>query len=465
MIETYSLILIDLLCVMAAYLTALVLRFKTIERAMENPLHYTVGFYLMLLCVLYGVMLDWNRGIFRRGYFREAVAVAKYDFVMMLALVVILYLTRRGSDYSRLTFGFFAIANFVYTYLLQTCFKWFMLSYYRESNNADQLMIVTEDSYIEEFVEKIKAYKAWNYRISAIAIIDKDRTGEEIDGIPIVCGKETLFEVSRQMPLDQVFMYMPHARTDEIRDCILDFETMGVTCHYNVEIRKLDLEGKTAGSFADYAVMTFSLQYMDYRRMLIKRLMDILGGLIGCIATIVITPLVAVCIKLESRGPVFFHQVRIGKNGRRFRIYKFRSMYFDAEEHKQELQSKNEMQNDLMFKMENDPRITKIGKILRKTSLDEFPQFFNVLKGDMSLVGTRPPTEEEFERYNNYYRRRMSITPGMTGMWQVYGRGKVTDFEDVVKYDLEYIDQWNLLLDVKIILQTIGVVLFGIGAK
>ncbi len=465
LIETYSLIVIDLICVGAAYMTALMLRFKTWEKAMENPLHYTVGIYLMLLCVLYGVMLDWNRGIFRRGYFREAVAVAKYDFVMMIALVVILYLTRRGSDYSRLTFGLFAIANFIFTYLLQTCFKWFMLNLYRQSNNADQLMIVTENAYINEFVERIKSYKDWNYRISAIAILDVERTGEEIEGIPIVCGKDTLFDVSRQMPLDQVFMYLPHAKTEEVRDLIVDFETMGVICHYNVEIRKLDLEGKTAGSFADYAVMTFSLQYMDYRRMLIKRLMDIAGGLVGCFATILVTPIIAICIKIESKGPVFFHQTRIGKNGRRFKIYKFRSMYSDAENRKEELLDKNEMQDEFMFKMDNDPRVTHVGKILRKTSLDEFPQFFNVLKGDMSLVGTRPPTEEEFEQYNNYYRRRMSITPGMTGMWQVYGRGKVTDFEDVVKYDLAYIDQWNLLLDLKIILQTVGVVLFGKGAR
>lgn len=465
LVETYSLILIDLICVAAAYLTALFLRFHSISKAMENPLHYIVGIYLMFLCVLYSVMTDWNRGVFRRGYFVEGVAIAKYDFIMMLALIVILYVTRRGSDYSRLTFGFFGIANFLYTYLFHTLFKWFMLNFYNKSNSVDQLMIITESAYINEFVDRIKSYKDWNLNISAIVIMDEDRTGEEIDGIPVVCGKKDLFEVSRQMPLDQVFMYLPHASTDEIRDYIVDFETMGVTCHYNVEIRKLDLEGKTAGSFADYAVMTFSLQYLDYRRMMIKRLMDILGGIIGCIITAVLTLPIALCIKIESRGPVFFSQIRIGKNGRRFRIYKFRSMYSDAEAHKDELMSRNEMNGDLMFKIEDDPRITKVGRFLRRTSLDELPQFFNVLKGDMSLVGTRPPTEGEFEKYSNYYRRRMSITPGLTGMWQVYGRGKVTDFEDVVKYDLEYIDKWNLLLDLKLILQTIVVVSTGKGAK
>ena len=243
------------------------------------------------------------------------------------------------------------------------------------------------------------------------------------------------------------------------------FQTMGVVCHYNVEMKELNLSGKTAGHFAGYAVMTFSMQYFDYRRMMIKRFIDICGGLVGSLITVFLTPFVALAIKIESRGPVFFAQTRIGKNGRRFKILKFRSMYIDAEERKKELAAQNEMSDGLMFKMENDPRITKVGKFIRKTSIDEFPQFFNILKGDMSLVGTRPPTEDEFEQYSNHYRRRMSITPGLTGMWQVKGRGKVVDFDEVVKLDLEYIDHWSLSLDFKIMLQTVGVVLFGRGAK
>ena len=210
--------------------------------------------------------------------------------------------------------------------------------------------------------------------------------------------------------------------------------------------------------------MTYVMTEMDYRRMMIKRLMDIVGGSIGALITLLFTPFVALAIKLESKGPVFFSQVRIGKNGRRFKMYKFRSMYIDAEERKKELMAQNEVKG-LMFKMDNDPRITKVGQFIRKTSIDELPQFFNVLKGDMSLVGTRPPTVDEFEQYNIYYRRRLSITPGLTGMWQVSGRSDIKDFDDVVKLDLKYIDEWSLRQDVKILIQTVGVVLFGKGSK
>jgi len=169
-------------------------------------------------------------------------------------------------------------------------------------------------------------------------------------------------------------------------------------------------------------------------------------------------------IKLESPGPLFFSQKRVGRNGRIFKIYKFRSMYADAERRKKELMEQNEM-NGLMFKMTDDPRITKIGKFIRKTSLDELPQFWNVLKGDMSLVGTRPPTVDEFQQYEWYHKRRLSMTPGLTGVWQVSGRSDITDFEEIVSMDVEYIKNWSLKRDIKIILKTIQVVLHSDGAR
>ena len=174
--------------------------------------------------------------------------------------------------------------------------------------------------------------------------------------------------------------------------------------------------------------------------------------------------LFAPIIKKQSPGPIFFSQIRVGKNGRQFKLYKFRSMYTDAEERKKELMEQNQMQG-FMFKMEDDPRIFPIGKFMRKFSIDELPQFWNVLRGDMSLVGTRPPTLDEFEQYETHHRARLGNKPGLTGMWQVSGRSKITDFEEVVSLDTAYISNWNLAMDVRILFKTVKVVLLGRGAE
>ena len=195
-----------------------------------------------------------------------------------------------------------------------------------------------------------------------------------------------------------------------------------------------------------------------------KRLLDLVGALVGCVFLGILTVIVGPMIKLESPGPIFFAQKRVGRNGRIFKMYKFRSMYADAEERKKELMAQNEM-NGLMFKMENDPRITKTGAFLRKTSLDEFPQFINILKGDMSLVGTRPPTLDEFAQYSPYHKKRLSFRPGLTGIWQVSGRSDITDFEEIVKLDVEYIDNWSFWLDIKILLKTFLEVFTQKGAR
>ena len=210
-------------------------------------------------------------------------------------------------------------------------------------------------------------------------------------------------------------------------------------------------------------VITSSISFADPRQLMLKRGMDILGGIVGIILTALITVIFAPIIYIQSPGPIFFSQERVGRNGRKFKIYKFRSMYPDAEERKKELMAQNKMQG-LMFKMDNDPRIIPIGHFMRKTSLDEFPQFFNVLKGDMSLVGTRPPTVDEWEKYDLHHRRRLAAKPGLTGMWQVSGRSSITDFEKVVSLDTQYITEWSLGLDIKILFKTVEVIFKGEGA-
>ena len=212
------------------------------------------------------------------------------------------------------------------------------------------------------------------------------------------------------------------------------------------------------------------MTFVSAKQLFIKRAMDIAGGLVGCLLTGIVFIFVAPAIYISSPGPIFFSQERVGKNGKKFKMYKFRSMYLDAEERKAALMTQNKLGDAKMFKMDFDPRVignkilpdgtkkTGIGSFIRSTSLDEFPQFFNVLKGDMSIVGTRPPLIGEVSEYELHHRARLAIKPGITGMWQVSGRSDITDFEEVVKLDTQYISNWSVGLDIKILLKTILVV-------
>ena len=246
----------------------------------------------------------------------------------------------------------------------------------------------------------------------------------------------------------------------------------GVTVHLNLARISESLGSKQlVEKVGNYTVLTTSMNYATTKQAFMKRVLDICGGLVGCISTGIIVLFVGPAIYISSPGPIFFSQERVGKNGKKFKMYKFRSMYMDAEERKKELMKENRVSDGMMFKMDFDPRVignkilpngekkTGIGDFIRKTSLDEFPQFFNVLKGDMSLVGTRPPTLDEWEKYELHHRARLAIKPGITGMWQVSGRSEITDFEEVVKLDTEYIANWDVGLDFKILFKTVMSVL------
>ena len=283
--------------------------------------------------------------------------------------------------------------------------------------------------------------------------------------IPIVANRNTMLQYAIREVVDEVFILLPED-DEQIQSLVQRFEEMGITVDLNINLYELDVESGTKylNRIGKYPTVTFAQREIPLHMIAIKRLLDILGGIVGLMITAVVTIILGPLIKLESPGPLFFSQKRVGRNGRIFKIYKFRSMYADAEERKKELMDQNEM-DGLMFKMTDDPRITKIGKFIRKTSLDELPQFWNVLKGDMSLVGTRPPTVDEFEQYEGYHKRRLSMTPGLTGVWQVSGRSDITDFEEIVSMDVEYITNWSLKRDIEIILKTVQVVLHSDGAR
>ena len=289
--------------------------------------------------------------------------------------------------------------------------------------------------------------------------------------MPVVAEMKDAAAYAQKNWVDEVFINLPEGvQTPQM--LMDDFVEMGVTVHLNLsQVTHTPGRVQIVEKVGSYTVLTSSMNYATTKQAFVKRAMDILGGLVGCLLCGLLMIFVAPAIYISSPGPIFFAQERIGKNGKHFKMYKFRSMYMDAEERKKELMAQNKVSGGLMFKLDFDPRIignkilpdgtrkTGIGQFIRSTSIDEFPQFFNVLKGDMSLVGTRPPLISEFEAYQQHHRARMSVKPGITGMWQVSGRSEITDFEEVVRLDTKYINEWSIGLDIKILLQTVAAVL------
>lgn len=484
--QTYILWLIDIVCIIVAFMIASWLRYNVFgdKDYGDKTIHYLMCLVFLFFGVVYFFLADWNRDFIIRGYAKELFSVIHFMSFMVFPAIVVIFFIKWYKFLSRPFVVLFVVIDILMTYFARIAFKKFFREYISSDSNAVRVVVVAEKDLMESTIKKLtkggtklgyKIVRAYAADVSSkddLAAYIRKNPGSEpgagtewyIEGVHIHAGIDNLTARLITDPFDEVFINTPNISQNKMQDIILGFEEMGITTHYTLELPNISKAGTQFDDFLDYSVITYSMNRSSYKRLFIKRFLDILGGLIGVIITGIITLFLAPAIKLDSPGPIFFSQTRIGKNGRRFKIYKFRSMYIDAEERKKELEANNEM-DGLMFKMDHDPRITKVGAFIRKTSLDEWPQFLNVLKGDMSLVGTRPPTEDEFARYNEHYRRRLSMTPGITGLWQVSGRSEIKNFDDVVKLDLEYIDNWSLTEDIKILFRTFGVMFTGRGAK
>ena len=320
----------------------------------------------------------------------------------------------------------------------------------RRKNIPRILYVGPKDSYnkFRYFLQKTSII------VNEIGYISIDDNDDSLEYIGKLSDLETLI---RKYSIDQVyFLQKRELDIKEVQKYVDLCIEMGITCRIVLDIYRRRKSFSYVSSIGTYPVCTFHTVTMNTYEMVIKRLFDIVFSLVAIVLTSPIMIITAIAVKLDSKGPAIFKQVRVGKNGRHFMIWKFRSMYQNADEMKAELMALNEIEDGMMFKIKDDPRVTKVGKFIRKTSIDELPQFFNVLSGSMSVVGTRPPTIDEAEKYSTKQWRRISIKPGITGMWQVNGRSSITDFNEVVELDTKYIDEWSMWLDLKIILKTVA---------
>lgn len=452
---------LDGVCIQLSYVGAFLVR-HGVRWPYESRLYCNMVFVLLFIQIFVTFFGESYKNVLKRGYLKEFISVMKHVCLVILIAAFYLFAVRQAEEYSRITLVLTGIFYGVLSFTARITWKRYLLTRGVGGKGKRSLMVITSRDLVEDTVENILKNNYECFRIVGITILDRDMVGQVVKGIAVAANRDTVAEYVCREWVDEVFINLP-AQTPLPRSLVDCFIDMGVTVHFKLaEMEQLKGQIQHVERLGTYTVLTSSINMASWKQVFLKRVMDIAGGIAGCIITGLLFLVIAPCIYIQSPGPVFFSQVRIGRNGKKFRLYKFRSMYMDAEERKKELMNQNRVKGGMMFKIEDDPRIIGgakgIGNFIRKYSIDEFPQFFNVLKGDMSLVGTRPPTVDEWEKYALHHRARLSIKPGITGMWQVSGRSEITDFEEVVRLDRDYITDWSLGLDVKTLVRTVFVV-------
>lgn len=461
-------IMLDLICLQLAYVLAF-----AISGYGFNPyasiLYRNTAIFIEFVDILVLLMSNTLKGVLKRGHYVEFMITLKHCLIVGGISILYLFLLQEGQNYSRLALILLVVIYTGLTYLVRELWKR-NLQKKMIDGSEKSLLIVASSDIAERVVRNMKANNYARYKIAGVAVIDRDWVGSVVDGVEVVADRDSAAMYVCREWVDEVLI-VTSGSVPYPHELIEQFTETGVTVHLSLaKVTNVPGKKQFVEKIGNYTVLTTSMNYASGKQLFAKRVIDIMVGLAGCILTGIIFIFVAPVIYISSPGPIFFSQERVGKNGKKFKMYKFRSMYMDAEARKAELMKDNKLGDGKMFKLDFDPRVignkvlpdgtkkTGVGDFIRRTSLDEFPQFFNVLKGDMSIVGTRPPLISETNLYELHHRARLAIKPGITGMWQVSGRSDITDFEEVVRLDREYINNWNIGLDIKILFKTVLVV-------
>jgi exopolysaccharide biosynthesis polyprenyl glycosylphosphotransferase len=410
-----------------------------------------------LLLFLVGGYRYWGgRGLLKEGWmiFKAvfissfflgfAVFALKYDFV------------------SRIFIFSFALFDFFFVIAIRDSLRKAFLFFNRKMESSRMILIIGTGERAVALAQDIGKHQDLGLRILGFLSTEEERSSDRLQGLPILGAAKNLPQILEKEVVDEVIFSIAQDDLKKMEDLFLLCEERGITARVALNffphlIAKTHLE-----ELDGLPLLTFTTTPENELLLFSRRIFDFIGSTVLLALLSPFFLIIALLILLDSPGPAIYKQVRCGLNGRKFIFYKFRSMVQEAEKQKEDLALYNLMDGPV-FKMKDDPRITRVGRFLRKSSLDELPQLFNVLKGDMSFVGPRPPIPAEVEKYEGWQRRRLSMKPGITGLWQVRGRNQIP-FSQWMKLDLEYIDNWSLWLDLKILLKTIPVVLLGKGA-
>jgi exopolysaccharide biosynthesis polyprenyl glycosylphosphotransferase len=438
-----------------------------IAPTLEGLLYFTqknltiIGSYIPLWIVILSI-----RGAYTQ--FRTMTFVASLGIILQtgvastLALGTLIFVLKLELT-SRLFIGVFTVMTILLLVIERALVNVLLDHMHQLGYNQVNLLIVGTGKRAREFIQSVATHANWGLRIVGLIDDEHGMFGKEIEGYRVLGRLQDIPFILHRKVIDRVIFVVPRLWLNRIDEAILACEREGIPTSISMDLYNLRIAKVRQTNFSGFPLLEFETFAAKEWQLFAKRTFDIVFSLISIIVLAPLMIIVAVAIKLSSPGPILFKQKRCGLNGRQFTLYKFRSMVDGAEVKRREIEKMNEMDGPV-FKIKRDPRVTPLGRIIRRLSIDELPQLFNVLKGDMSFVGPRPPLAVEVEMYKLWQRRRLSLKPGLTCIWQVSGRNKIS-FERWMEMDLEYIDNWSLWLDFKIISKTFLVVLFGYGAS
>lgn len=457
----------DILMTVISFVAAFALRsqIRTVYffgTALSLESYYNI---LIIIVITWWFLLDTQKAYSAQ---RRISLTESFGLIVRTALIgtvgvfIIAYVLRLELP-PRSTIGLFVIINISLLYL-NRLFFYYLLEYLRtEGSLRKKILIIGSGEKAQRFLARIRENAEWSADLIGFIDLNKELIGTEIMGARIIGTAEDLLTVLHQHPVDEVVFAVPTKQVDQCTDMLALCEQEGVRAVILSDFFSGLVARATTEIQYDQPVLIYSTALRNEWQLLLKRVFDIMVSGTFLLLFMPLMAIIALVIKLQDGGPVFYKWKVVGLNKEKFTGHKFRTMVVDADKMKKDLIDKNEMKS-VAFKMKDDPRITKIGRILRRYSLDEMPQLWSVFKGDMSIVGPRPPLESELPRFESWHRRKLSVKPGLTCLWQISGRSTITDFDEWMKLDLAYIDNWSLLLDLKILLKTVPAVLAGRGA-
>jgi exopolysaccharide biosynthesis polyprenyl glycosylphosphotransferase len=461
MVRRRFLIFVDACVIALAYLFALLLN----GLFDESPFTLTKFGLALVFAIPYWCLALYANGMYQslrtRTYLEILWAVLKSATITFLLLGTFIFLLKL-QFMSRLFFLVFIGLTFLFIWLEKTAI--FMSSHYirRQGLNTRRLLIVGTGKRAVEFIKRSDQHPEWGFEILGAIDDEPGRGVRQVSRLEVVGALDDIPKIFHRDAIDEVVFVVPRSRLNSLQGAIDNCETEGVVVTVAVDLFDTKLARSSVTELDGLPLLHFKTTHAKEWELLVKRLFDFAASGLGIL---VLSPgflILAILIKATSKGPVFFKQDRLGLSGRKFTLYKFRTMRMGAQGALNDVTDLNDMTTP-EFRDKKTRWITPVGRFMRKFSLDELPQLFNVFVGHMSIVGPRPTVPDEVEKYKTWQRRRFSMKPGITCLWQVNGRNNIA-FEDWMKLDLEYLDRWSLWLDVKIMLKTVPVVLFGIGA-